>query len=169
MQADAFRVGFGFDVHAFAPARPLVLGGVRIPYERGLAGHSDADVLTHAVMDALLGAAGTGDIGLHFPDSDPSLRGAFSLALLAQVASQIAQRGWYPVNLDATVVAQAPRLAPHIPAMRRNLAERLSISEGRVNIKATTSEGLGFTGRGEGIAAFAVCLLGRLPSPSHGA
>ncbi len=155
------RIGQGFDVHAFAEERPLILGGVRIPFDRGLAGHSDADVLVHAVCDALLGAAGLGDIGRHFPDTDPAYAGADSMELLAQVRERLAGRGWRVINLDATVIAQAPKLAPHVPAMRRRLAECLGLEEEAVNIKATTTERLGFTGRSEGIAAMAVALLGR--------
>ncbi len=153
------RVGQGFDVHAFAPERPLVLGGVRIPHDLGLAGHSDADVLIHAICDALLGAAGLGDIGRHFPDDDPAFAGADSCDLLARVRELTAEAGWRVVNVDATVIAQKPRLAPHVPAMRARLASALGIEETAINIKATTTEYLGFTGRGEGIAAMAVALL----------
>ena len=160
------RVGFGFDAHAFAAGRPLVLGGERIPHDRGLAGHSDADVLVHAVMDALLGAAGRGDIGGMFPDTDPAYRDADSIRLLGMVRDVLQADGWTVINVDTTVVAQVPRLAPHVPAMRRHLADALGIDVARVSVKATTSEGLGFTGRGEGIAAFAVCLLGRAGSVS---
>lgn len=153
------RVGQGLDVHAFAPKRPLILGGVKIPYELGLAGHSDADVLIHAICDACLGAAGLGDIGRHFPDTDPEWAGADSRDLLRRVVRQLAEGGWSLVNVDATVIAQAPRLAPHIPAMRDNLAADLGLAVEAVNVKATTSEGLGFTGRREGIAAQAVVLI----------
>ena len=154
------RVGHGFDVHAFAPGRRLIIGGVEIPYERGLAGHSDADVLLHAVCDALLGAAGLGDIGRHFPDSDPQFKGIDSRKLLRHVAALIGESGWGVVNVDATIIAQAPKMAPHIPVMVAHLGADLGIDPARVNVKATTTERLGFTGRGEGIAAEAVCLIG---------
>lgn len=155
----AMRIGHGYDVHRLVKGRALILGGVTIPYEKGLLGHSDADVLTHAVMDALLGAAALGDIGRHFPDSDPAYKGADSLALAREVASKLAAAGWQLGNLDATVLCQAPKLAPHIPAMRQNLADALGVSAGQVSVKATTEEHLGFTGAGEGIAAHAVALL----------
>jgi 2-C-methyl-D-erythritol 2,4-cyclodiphosphate synthase len=155
------RIGHGFDVHAFAQGRKLIIGGVDIPHERGLAGHSDADVLLHAVCDALLGAAGLGDIGRHFPDTDPRYKGIDSRKLLRHVAGLIGQGGWKVGNVDATVIAQAPRLAPHIPAMCRHLAADLGTADEAVNVKATTTERLGFTGRGEGIAAEAVCLIVR--------
>ena len=153
------RIGHGYDVHRFAENRALILGGVEIPYELGLLGHSDADVLLHAVMDALLGAAALRDIGFHFPDTDMRYKGASSLALLGCVAQMIAEKGFSLGNLDVTVIAQAPKLAPHIQKMRENIAMQLSVDIGRVNIKATTEEGLGFTGRKEGIACHAVCLL----------
>ncbi len=153
------RIGQGFDVHALVPGRSLILGGVEIPYERGLAGHSDADVLLHAVCDALLGALALGDIGQHFPDSDPAWAGADSRELLRAVMRLVRERGWRVGNLDCTVIAQAPRLAPHIPQMRHHLAADLVVAETQVSVKATTSERLGFTGRGEGIAAQAVVLL----------
>ena len=153
------RIGHGYDVHRLTEGRRLILGGVEIPWEKGLLGHSDADVLTHAVMDALLGAAGLGDIGRHFPDSDPAYAGADSLALLDRVVSLLRARGWRAVNVDATILAQRPKLAPHIDQMRDNLAARLGLDRGAVNVKATTEEGLGFTGSGEGMAAHAVCLL----------
>lgn len=153
------RIGHGYDVHRFAENRALILGGVNIPYEYGLLGHSDADVLLHAVMDALLGAAALRDIGFHFPDNDPRYKDASSLALLGCVAEKIAEKGYALGNLDVTVIAQAPKLAPHIPLMRENIAAQLSVDIDRVNIKATTEEGLGFTGRKEGIACHAVCLL----------
>lgn len=153
------RIGHGFDVHAFAPERRLILGGVHIPCERGLAGHSDADVLLHAICDALLGAAGLGDIGHHFPDSDPRYKDADSRALLRHVAGLLHASGWHLANLDATVIAQAPRLAPYIADMRNNIALDLGVAPTAVNVKATTTERLGFTGRGEGIAAEAVCLI----------
>lgn len=153
------RIGHGYDVHRLVPDRRLVLGGVEIPCERGLLGHSDADVLAHAVMDALLGAAALGDIGQHFPDSDPAYAGADSLALLEQVAALLEQRGWTVGNVDATILAQRPKLAPYIPQMRENLAQRMGAGPDQVSVKATTEEGLGFTGAGEGIAAHAVALL----------
>lgn len=153
------RIGHGYDVHRLTEGRDLIIGGVRIPYEQGLLGHSDADVLTHAVMDALLGAAALGDIGKHFPDTDPSLKGADSLVLAARVADLLEKSGYRIGNIDATVVAQAPKLAPHIPAMKQNLADALGIEVGRINVKATTEEHLGFTGQGLGIAAHAVCLI----------
>ena len=154
-----FRIGQGYDVHRLVEGRRLILGGVEIPFERGLLGHSDADVLTHAVMDALLGAAGLGDIGQMFPDSDPAYQGARSVKLLSAVAERLRQEGYQTGNVDATVVAQAPRLAPHIPQMRRNLAGALGVPLERVNIKATTEERLGFTGAELGMAAQAVALL----------
>ena len=156
------RIGHGYDVHRLTEGRRLILGGVEIPYERGLLGHSDADVLTHAVMDALLGAAGLGDIGRHFPDSDPAYAGADSLVLLDHVVSLLRARGWQVGNVDATVLAQRPKLAPHIGAMRDNLAAHLKVGRERVNVKATTEEGLGFTGSGDGMAAHAVCLIERI-------
>ncbi len=153
------RIGHGYDVHRLVPDRRLILGGVEIPFSLGLLGHSDADVLTHAVMDALLGAAALGDIGQHFPDTDPAYAGADSLALLRRVTELLAQAGYAVGNVDATVLAQAPKLAPHIPRMRENLARAMGVEPDRVSVKATTEEGLGFTGRGEGIAAHAVALL----------
>lgn len=153
------RIGHGYDVHRLAVGRKLILGGVDIPWERGLDGHSDADVLTHAVMDALLGAAAMGDIGKLFPDTDDRYLGACSLELLAQVGAHLAQAGYRIGNIDATILAQKPKLAPHIGRMRENLAARLNIDVSRVSVKATTEEHLGFTGREEGIAAHAVCLL----------
>lgn len=153
------RIGHGFDVHAFAAGRALILGGVNIPHDRGLLGHSDADVVLHALADALLGAAALGDIGRHFPDTDPAFAGADSRVLLREVVARVAVAGWRTGNVDVTVIAQAPRLAPHIPAMVQNIAADLGIPAGDVNVKATTTEGLGFTGRGEGIACEAVCLL----------
>ena len=155
----AVRIGHGYDVHRLAEGRKLILGGVDIPWERGLLGHSDADVLTHAVMDALLGAAGLGDIGKHFPDTDPAYAGADSLKLLAHVVALLREQGYAVSNVDATVLAQRPKLAPHIPAMRDNLAQVMGVSPDRVNVKATTEEGLGFTGSGEGMAAHAVALI----------
>lgn len=155
------RIGHGFDVHAFAAGRRLIIGGVDIPHERGLLGHSDADVLLHAICDALLGAAGLGDIGKHFPDSDPQYKGIDSRKLLRHVGELLKRQGWNTGNVDATLIAQAPRMAPHIPAMRAHIAEDLNVAPDRVNVKATTTERLGFTGRGEGIAAEAVCLIFR--------
>jgi 2-C-methyl-D-erythritol 2,4-cyclodiphosphate synthase len=155
------RVGHGFDVHAFAENRKLIVGGVDIPHERGLAGHSDADVLLHAICDALLGAAGLGDIGRHFPDTDKSYEGIDSRILLRRVAEQLRERGWQAGNVDATIIAQAPKMAPHIARMTANIAADLGVAIERVNVKATTTEKLGFTGRGEGIAAEAVCLVVR--------
>lgn len=155
------RVGQGFDVHRWQGGRALFLGGVKIPCDRGLMGHSDADVLLHAVMDALLGAAGLGDIGHHFPDTDPQYQGIDSRALLAHVQASLKEHGWCVVNLDTTVLCEAPMLAPHMPAMKREIAQILCISEDQVNIKATTTEGLGYVGRKEGVAAQAVVLLTR--------
>ena len=153
------RIGHGYDVHKLTPERKLILGGVEIPCDKGLLGHSDADVLTHALMDALLGAAALGDIGKAFPDSDPSYAGISSLILLERVMVLLKEKGFGVGNVDVTVVAQRPKLAPYIPQMRATLSACLGISEDRVNVKATTEEGLGFTGAGEGIAAHAVCLL----------
>ena len=153
------RIGHGYDVHRLTENRKLILGGVEIPYEKGLLGHSDADVLTHALMDALLGAAALGDIGKMFPDSDPAYAGADSLELLRRVCVLLRQAGYGVGNADCTVIAQAPKLAPYIPAMRAKLAEAMEVDVSRVSVKATTEEGLGFTGGGEGIAAHAVCLL----------
>ncbi len=162
--APAPRVGIGFDAHRFAAGRPLVLGGVEIPAPRGLAGHSDADVVVHAVMDALLGAAGCGDIGRHFPPDDPRYAGARSLVLLSRVRDLLAARGWRAAHVDVTVMAEAPRLAPHAPAMREAIAGTLGVGEDRVNVKATTLEGMGAIGRAEGIAAQAVASLEALPA-----
>ena len=153
------RIGHGYDVHRFAENRDLILGGVKIPYSQGLLGHSDADVLTHAVMDALLGAAGLRDIGFHFPDTDPKYKGADSLDLLSHVATLLKDNGYRVSNVDVTMLAQAPKLKPYILQMMENLAARLEIPVSRVNVKATTEEGLGFTGRLEGLACHAVCLL----------
>jgi 2-C-methyl-D-erythritol 2,4-cyclodiphosphate synthase len=154
-----FRIGQGFDVHALVAGRPLILGGVSIPFERGLLGHSDADVLLHAITDALLGAAGLGDIGRHFPDTDPAHAGADSRALLRRAMAAVREAGFQVVNVDATVIAQAPKILPHVPAMVANLAEDLGVPAEAINIKGKTTERLGFTGRGEGIAAQAVALL----------
>ena len=155
------RVGHGFDVHVFAENRKLIIGGVDIPHDRGLAGHSDADVLLHAICDALLGAAGLGDIGRHFPDTDMAFAGIDSRILLRRVAEQLQQRNWRVGNVDVTIIAQAPKMAPHIARMTAHIADDLGIALDRVNVKATTTEKLGFTGRGEGIAAEAVCLIAR--------
>lgn len=156
------RVGHGYDVHRLVEGRALILGGVTVPFDRGLLGHSDADVLTHAVMDALLGAAALGDIGKLFPDSDAAYAGADSIALLERVTALLREHGWQVGNVDATVVAQAPRLAPYIPEMRRRLAEAMGLDVDCVSVKATTEERLGFTGSGEGMAAHAVALIERL-------
>jgi 2-C-methyl-D-erythritol 2,4-cyclodiphosphate synthase len=153
------RVGHGYDAHRFGPGRPLVLGGVTVPHPQGLVAHSDGDVVIHALCDALLGAAALGDIGRHFPDSSAELAGVDSRVLLRRVLSLLREQGLAVGNVDVTVVAQAPRLAPHIPAMRANLAGDLQVDASRVNVKATTTEGMGFTGRAEGIAAHAVALL----------
>lgn len=155
------RVGQGFDAHALVEGRKLIIGGVEIPFPLGLEGHSDADVLLHAICDALLGAAALGDIGRHFPDSDPQYRGIDSRRLLRHVGAQLKERGYRVVNLDATIVAQAPKMAPHIPQMVEHIAADLQLAEDCVNVKATTTEKLGFTGRGQGIAAQAVCLIVR--------
>ena len=154
------RIGHGYDVHRLVEGRKLILGGVEIPFEKGLLGHSDADVLAHAVMDALLGAAALGDIGKLFPDSDPAYAGADSLVLLRRVAEVLAEHGYGIGNVDATVLAQRPKLAPHIPAMRERLAAAMGVGPGPGSVKATTEEGRGFTGTGEGIAAHAVALIG---------
>ncbi len=156
------RVGTGYDVHRLARGRDLVLGGVKIPYEKGLLGHSDADVLLHAVMDALLGAAALGDIGKHFPDTDPSLEGVSSLKLLEHVAGLLEREGYLVENIDATVIAQRPRLREYIDQMRENIARALGVENGQISVKATTEEGLGFTGGGEGISSQAVCSLSRM-------
>ena len=153
------RVGMGYDVHKLVEDRALILGGVCIPYEKGLLGHSDADVLIHAVMDALLGAAALGDIGRHFPDSDPKYKGISSMLLLEHVGSLLMENGYVVGNIDATVIAQRPKLAPYIETMRENIAKALKIEVSRVNVKATTEEGLGFTGQGQGIASSAVALI----------
>ena len=153
------RIGHGYDVHRLVEGRDLILGGVRIPHETGLLGHSDADVLLHAVSDALLGAAGLGDIGRHFPDTDPQYKGADSMKLLAVVGEKVAAAGYRISNIDVTMIAQKPKLKDHIGAMERNIASALNIEPGRVNVKATTEEKLGFTGREEGLSCHAVCLL----------
>lgn len=153
------RIGHGYDVHRLVEGCPLILGGVHIPYEKGLLGHSDADVLLHAVSDALLGAAGLGDIGKHFPDTDPQYKGADSLELLRVVVSRVTEKGYRISNIDVTMIAQKPKLRPHIEAMEQNIAAATGISADRVNVKATTEEQLGFTGTGEGMRCHAVCLL----------
>ena len=152
-------IGFGYDIHRLVAGRKLILGGVEIPYQKGLDGHSDADVLLHAVCDGLLGAMGEGDIGKHFPNTDPQFRGISSLKLLKTVASMVADRRLTVENLDTMVIAEQPRILPYIPQMRAKIAENLNIAEGKINIKATTSEGLGFVGEGKGIVAYAVVLL----------
>lgn len=156
------RIGQGYDVHKLVPDRKLILGGIEIPYEKGLLGHSDADVIVHAVMDALLGAAGLWDIGHAFPDDDPETEGISSLVLLERVRDMLARHGFQVVNVDGTIIAQRPKLSPHIPDMRSNIAAVLGIEVDRINLKATTEEGLGFTGSGEGIAAQAVALLEKI-------
>ena len=153
------RVGQGFDVHPLVPDRRLVIGGVEIPYEKGLQGHSDADVLLHAICDALLGAAGMGDIGQHYPDNDETFSGVDSRELLRDVAKKLALRDFKVVNIDATIIAQAPRMSPHMARMIGNIASDLGVTPAHINIKATTTEHLGFTGRGEGIAAQAIALI----------
>lgn len=153
------RIGMGYDVHKLTEGRDLILGGVKIPWEKGLLGHSDADVLIHAVMDALLGAAALGDIGKHFPDTDPAYKGISSVVLLKHVSALLDTHGYAVGNIDATIIAQRPKMAPYIEAMRENIAQALGISVDQLNIKATTEEGLGFTGSGEGISAEAICLL----------
>ena len=153
------RIGHGYDVHRLVPGRDMILGGVKIPYELGLDGHSDADVLLHAVSDALLGAAGLGDIGRHFPDTDPKYKGADSLVLLNIVGQKVAQKGYRVSNIDVTMIAQKPKLKDYISRMEENIASALGLDPERVNVKATTEEKLGFTGTGEGMACHAVCLL----------
>ena len=153
------RIGTGYDVHKLVEGRKLIIGGVEIPYEKGLLGHSDADVLVHAIMDALLGAAALGDIGKHFPDSDPKYKGADSLMLMREVKRILAENGYQVGNVDATIIAQAPKMSPHIGTMRRNIADALGLDVSQVSVKATTEERLGFTGRGEGISAQAVALI----------
>ena len=155
------RIGHGYDVHRLTPGRKLILGGVLIPYEKGLLGHSDADVLSHAISDALLGALALGDIGKWFPDTDERYKGADSLVLLKHVVDMLAERGWQVGNIDATILAQRPKLRDYIDTMRENLARVCRVLPDQVSVKATTEEGLGFTGKGEGIAAHAVCLLSR--------
>lgn len=153
------RIGMGYDVHRLVQDRDCIIGGVKLPYEKGLLGHSDADVLVHAVMDALLGAAALGDIGKHFPDTDPAYRGSSSIKLLEKVGELLAENSFLIENIDATIIAQAPKMRPYIDAMRENIAAALGIGAGQVNVKATTEEGLGFTGSGEGISSQAICML----------
>lgn len=161
------RIGMGYDVHRLMEGRDLILGGVKIPYEKGLLGHSDADVLLHAVMDALLGAAALGDIGKHFPDTDPAYEGASSMRLLEHVGKLLEERLYVVENIDATIIAQRPKMAPHIEEMRRNIAAALHLELDQVNVKATTEEGLGFTGTGEGISAQAVACLDSIRNHSY--
>lgn len=156
------RIGHGYDVHRLVPGRKLILGGVEIPHHLGLLGHSDADVVTHALMDALLGAAALGDIGQHFPDTDPAYQGISSLHLLGRVMDLLAQAGWRVENLDLTILAQRPKLKDYLPQMRQNYARAMGLPVSAISVKATTEEGLGFTGAGEGMACHAVCLLERL-------
>ena len=156
-----YRAGFGYDAHRLVEDRPLILGGITVPYEKGLAGHSDADVLLHALIDAVLGAAGLGDIGTHFPSSDPSLEGISSVDMLERSMALVWERGWRVVNVDATVVAQRPRLSPHAPAMKEAMARILRVEPERVNVKSKTTDGLGFTGAGEGMAAYCAAMLAR--------
>lgn len=163
MTLPPFRIGEGWDIHALVTGRPLVLGGVTIPHDKGLAGHSDADALLHAVTDALFGAAAIGDIGQHFPDTDPAFAGADSARLLTECVRRIHAAGWQVVNVDATVVAQAPRLAPHLPAMRERIAALLRVASEAVNVKAKTAESMGPVGEGRAVEARAVCLLAALP------
>ena len=157
------RIGTGYDVHKLVEGRPLILGGVTIPHSLGLLGHSDADVLLHAIMDAMLGAAGLGDIGKHFPDTDEQYRGISSMKLLEYVAALIQEHGYIVGNVDATIIAQKPKMRPYIESMRENVAKALCVDVSRINIKATTEEGLGFTGSGQGISAQAICLLEEEP------
>lgn len=156
------RIGIGYDVHRLVDGRKLIIGGVAIPYEKGLLGYSDADVLLHAICDALLGAAGLGDIGKHFPDTDPRFKGISSLKLLGEVARLLVEKGFRVNNIDATIVAERPKMAPHVLQMTTNIATAVSVDKGAVNVKATTTEGLGFAGKGEGIAAYAVCTIARI-------
>ena len=155
----SMRIGMGYDVHRLVEGRDLIIGGVKIPYEKGLLGHSDADVLLHAIMDALLGAAALGDIGKHFPDTDPAYKGISSIKLLEKVGELLEENHVFIENIDATIIAQAPKMRPHIDTMRENIAKALLIDVGQVNVKATTEEGLGFTGSGEGISSQAICLV----------
>ncbi len=166
MNTPPFRIGEGWDTHQLVSGRPLVLGGVTVPHTHGLLGHSDADALLHAITDALLGAAGLGDIGRHFPDTDPAFRGADSMVLLQAAAERVQAAGWMPVNVDSTIVAQAPKMAPHIPAMVENIRRALGLPAGAVNVKAKTAEKMGPVGEGRAIEARAVCLLVPLPPVS---
>ena len=156
------RIGMGYDVHKLVEGRDLILGGVKIPYEKGLLGHSDADVLLHAIMDSLLGAAALGDIGTHFPDTDPKYKGASSIELLKYVGDLLKENNFTIGNIDSTIIAQRPKLAPFIKEMRKNIANALNISENDINVKATTEEGLGFTGCGEGISSNSICLINKM-------
>lgn len=156
-----FRSGFGYDVHRLVAGRPLILGGVEVPFEMGLEGHSDADVLLHALIDSVLGAAGMGDIGTHFPSSDASLEGISSVDMLRRVMGMVGEKGWRVENVDGTIVAQRPRLSPHTPRMKAAIAEALGVDEERVNVKSKTTDGLGFTGTGEGMAAYCAVMLVR--------
>ena len=156
------RIGMGYDVHKVVEGRDMIIGGVKLPYEKGLLGHSDADVLIHAIMDALLGAAALGDIGKHFPDTDPAYKGISSIRLLEHVGNLLDENGFIIENIDSTIIAQRPKMRPHIDQMRENIAKALGIEVERVNVKATTEEGLGFTGSGEGISSQAICLLQKL-------
>jgi len=160
------RVGMGYDVHKFQQGRGLILGGVEIPYELGLLGHSDADVLLHGIKDALLGAAALGDIGKHFPDTDPAYKGASSIKLLKHVGQLLLEEGYEVNNIDGTIIAEKPKMAPYIPQMRKNIAEALGIDEGQINVKATTTEGLGFEGRKEGIASMAIASIKKIEKSS---
>lgn len=161
------RVGMGYDVHKLVEGRDLILGGVKIPYEKGLLGHSDADVLLHAIMDALLGAAALGDIGRHFPDTEEAYKGISSMKLLEHVRTLLDEKLYVIENIDATIIAQHPKMLPHIPAMRQNIAEALQIEVDQVNVKATTEEGLGFTGSGEGISSQAICAIEKITNFSY--
>ena len=161
MELNDIRIGHGYDVHRYCEGRDLILGGVRIPYEMGLLGHSDADVLVHAVMDAVIGALGLGDIGKHFPDTDGAYKDIDSMLLARKVYGLLTEQGYYVVNIDATVIAQKPKLAPYIEQMKSNIAEVFGISADRVNVKATTEEKLGFTGRLEGVSSHAVCIIAK--------
>lgn len=156
-----YRSGFGYDAHRLVEGRPLILGGIEVPFEEGLEGHSDADVLLHALIDAVLGAAGMGDIGTHFPSSDPSLKGISSLDMLSRVMSAVTDAGWRVENVDGTIVAQRPRLSPYTPLMKETIARALNIEPGRVNLKSKTTDGLGFTGTGEGMEAYCAIMLSR--------
>lgn len=156
------RIGMGYDVHKLVEDRDLILGGVKIPYEKGLLGHSDADVLLHAIMDSLLGATALGDIGKHFPDTDPKYKGISSISLLKEVGLLLATNGYSINNIDSTIIAQAPKMAPHILSMRENISKALNISIDKINVKATTEEGLGFTGSGAGISSQSICLLTKI-------